>query len=774
MLNEQQIREIMGIVDALSRGASPASLGLSDSALTSMAMSLQQVAQSPAAATPALYHPDYSSLRSNLHARQEAMNPPEPPDLQKYGEGRQSTNIRDLTAPLHPSRDPYFNQEHATTTPGYFSGWGKITGGGYGQVQGPEATAMQRFREYKTQRGFPESWQDLRRSAERAAEEYDLAEQERLSQPTIQSEQEAFEAWERAQQNAPEAGPPSLASMAYSPTLAPSLPGPPMPAASSLVPSAMDLGAVSLPEKDFVGGFRPVGDTASFPEQSAGNITGDYTSYPTSAEGAAASTTRPFTLDPIYNPGSRTIRPHLGLDIRQPTPGAIAGEFAVAVAPGTVISVGDVGDFGNQVRVEHPDGTVSSYNHLASIGVDQGDTIEAGWPVGVIGETGNATGPHLHFEMRDSGLPTDPTDVVSGLRLMSDVAAGNTAEPLANSVAGYDPLTVGIAPQQQSPFAPPTASLDERMAAITPPDPALAPVTDFAQYYQDNPTAANAPTGVAGTAVPTVPQDRISLGTAVDPTIGGDLGIAAMQEAQAIEAMRAQPPPELTVTGAAPPAPYAEAPMTASLSPVPTADPFTTGMPALPLSETYDPLTVGITPMMQTAWDAPAPAAPISSLPAAPVTAPLPPAAPLGEPVTDFAQYYQDNPAAATPPALAPATPVASPLAAPAAPVTQVALPVPASPPLTPMASTPAAPVTAPLPPAAPLGPSAAGCCCAVYGAGTAANSHGTGGLSHFAGGHSVLCHAGAADADARRAALQSPHAGSCADRAGSTGYSTR
>ena len=97
---------------------------------------------------------------------------------------------------------------------------------------------------------------------------------------------------------------------------------------------------------------------------------------------------------------------HKGVDI-----GAAYGSAAWAAASGTVItaSYGWNGGYGNYVMVMHPNGYTTLYAHLSSIAVTSGQTVSQGETVGYVGSTGNSTGPHLHFEIRDSsGTPMDP------------------------------------------------------------------------------------------------------------------------------------------------------------------------------------------------------------------------------------------------------------------------------------------------------------------------------------------------------------------------------
>jgi murein DD-endopeptidase MepM/ murein hydrolase activator NlpD len=106
-------------------------------------------------------------------------------------------------------------------------------------------------------------------------------------------------------------------------------------------------------------------------------------------------------LHPVF----RTYRAHLGIDYAAPV-----GAPVVAVASGTVVSAGWAGGGGNQIRLRHPGGYESFYLHLSSFGtgirarahVDQGQLI------GRVGATGTATGPHLDFRLRRSGVFVNP------------------------------------------------------------------------------------------------------------------------------------------------------------------------------------------------------------------------------------------------------------------------------------------------------------------------------------------------------------------------------
>jgi murein DD-endopeptidase MepM/ murein hydrolase activator NlpD len=94
---------------------------------------------------------------------------------------------------------------------------------------------------------------------------------------------------------------------------------------------------------------------------------------------------------------------HLGVDISVPE-----GTRLPAIQGGTVISAGWSGGYGNQIVIDAGNGRRYSYNHLSSIAVHPGQTVTRGMVVGRVGQTGNATGPHLHYEIRINGTPVNP------------------------------------------------------------------------------------------------------------------------------------------------------------------------------------------------------------------------------------------------------------------------------------------------------------------------------------------------------------------------------
>ncbi|MEU1343253.1 transglycosylase family protein [Streptomyces sp. NPDC005827] len=97
---------------------------------------------------------------------------------------------------------------------------------------------------------------------------------------------------------------------------------------------------------------------------------------------------------------------HTGVDFLVPT-----GTSVKAVEAGQVVTAGWGGSYGYQVVIRHADGRYSQYAHLSAISVRAGQSVSAGQRIGRSGSTGNATGPHLHFEVRTGpgfGSDIDP------------------------------------------------------------------------------------------------------------------------------------------------------------------------------------------------------------------------------------------------------------------------------------------------------------------------------------------------------------------------------
>ncbi len=110
-------------------------------------------------------------------------------------------------------------------------------------------------------------------------------------------------------------------------------------------------------------------------------------------------------------------RMHQGIDI-----GAAWGSPIYAVADGMVSYAGPHGGHGNFVRLDHGGGFGTGYAHMSRIGVSPGERVRAGQVIGYVGSTGLSTGPHLHYEVYQGGVPVDPASASFTVRAGIDVA----------------------------------------------------------------------------------------------------------------------------------------------------------------------------------------------------------------------------------------------------------------------------------------------------------------------------------------------------------------
>ncbi|MBV8491578.1 MAG: M23 family metallopeptidase [Candidatus Eremiobacteraeota bacterium] len=94
---------------------------------------------------------------------------------------------------------------------------------------------------------------------------------------------------------------------------------------------------------------------------------------------------------------------HPGIDIA-----ADQGTPIQAAMAGQVVSVGSDGGYGNLITVDDGNGLQTRYAHCSQMFARVGQTVFPGDVIGAVGMTGRATGPHLHFEVRQNGEPVDP------------------------------------------------------------------------------------------------------------------------------------------------------------------------------------------------------------------------------------------------------------------------------------------------------------------------------------------------------------------------------
>jgi murein DD-endopeptidase MepM/ murein hydrolase activator NlpD len=132
---------------------------------------------------------------------------------------------------------------------------------------------------------------------------------------------------------------------------------------------------------------------------------------------AAAEAARPTAVMPIdaarmtssFGPRWGTL--HAGVDLAAPM---MTPEFAAM--DGIVLQAGPASGFGLAVYIQHANGDVTVYGHMEKILVSAGQVVRAGDTIALVGNRGQSTGPHLHFEVRIGGLNGEPVDPLGYLR----------------------------------------------------------------------------------------------------------------------------------------------------------------------------------------------------------------------------------------------------------------------------------------------------------------------------------------------------------------------
>ena len=133
-------------------------------------------------------------------------------------------------------------------------------------------------------------------------------------------------------------------------------------------------------------------------------------------------------LHPILN----SWKQHKGVDY-----GAPSGTLVRAVGDGVVDFAGQQNGYGNVVEIRHDNQRSTLYAHLSRIDVTRGQRIDQGQRVGLVGATGWATGPHLHFEVKVNGAQQDPGLLAKASESISlTAAARNEFAQLARNLKG--------------------------------------------------------------------------------------------------------------------------------------------------------------------------------------------------------------------------------------------------------------------------------------------------------------------------------------------------
>jgi len=101
---------------------------------------------------------------------------------------------------------------------------------------------------------------------------------------------------------------------------------------------------------------------------------------------------------------------HPGVDL-----GAQYGDVVRAAAAGTIASAGWDGGYGLKIDLDHGNGYHTWYAHLSRADVQPGQYVRKGQQIGLVGDTGFATGPHLHYQVMLNGSPVDPAPYLNGV-----------------------------------------------------------------------------------------------------------------------------------------------------------------------------------------------------------------------------------------------------------------------------------------------------------------------------------------------------------------------
>ena len=161
----------------------------------------------------------------------------------------------------------------------------------------------------------------------------------------------------------------------------------------------------------------------------------------------------PHRMHPVLH----VVMPHNGVDFAAPP-----GTPVYAAAAGTIRSAGDSGPCGNMVQIDHPDGLISAYCHLSRFGpIHPGEHVETRQLIGYVGQTGRATGPHLHFAVKrinKAGMEVfiDPLSMkLDGVRVVPSRLRGDFDQKRAALDAELDSIPL---PDASKDVAPKTAA----------------------------------------------------------------------------------------------------------------------------------------------------------------------------------------------------------------------------------------------------------------------------------------------------------------------------
>jgi murein DD-endopeptidase MepM/ murein hydrolase activator NlpD len=171
--------------------------------------------------------------------------------------------------------------------------------------------------------------------------------------------------------------------------------------------SASDYGLGTAGDPGFTGGIDDAGVRRGITEAEAQARLGELA--------ASRAAREPTTVLPT--PGRLTTcfckrwgQMHWGIDLAAPL-----GTPILAATDGVVLRAGRASGYGNAVYVQDSDGNVEIYGHMRYMNVRAGDVVHAGDQIAKVGNEGQSTGPHLHFEIHRGGMQGRPTDPATWL-----------------------------------------------------------------------------------------------------------------------------------------------------------------------------------------------------------------------------------------------------------------------------------------------------------------------------------------------------------------------
>ena len=128
--------------------------------------------------------------------------------------------------------------------------------------------------------------------------------------------------------------------------------------------------------------------------------------YPTDSAITSKQWCFPLPGAKVISPyGQRGGRPHTGADLKTKAKDKIYAAF-----DGEVVFSGKFSGYGNLIRIKHANGLETYYAHNSKNMVKVGQHVKAGQVIALVGQTGRATTPHLHFETRVNGKPQNPAN----------------------------------------------------------------------------------------------------------------------------------------------------------------------------------------------------------------------------------------------------------------------------------------------------------------------------------------------------------------------------